>query len=249
MAVQLTVDSLDGVGEDLKPVYVEADGGKFVLDPDKYAETKKKGVLAKNSELLGKLKKEQDALKRFEALKDFDDEALTALLESRNGNGKPPDAEAAKAENERAAAKAAKKHADEKAALAAENETLKKQIRYFQLTVPLKEVAIKAGVFPEEVELVIYDSQKYFKLDDNGKIVVLDEDGDVAEMTPLKWFTDVYKERRPRLFAATGAGGSGATGGSVNTGSGPKTVKRSQWDAMTTSERTKLSKDGGKVLD
>ena len=59
MTLKLMLDSLEGVSEDMKPFYAEADG-KFQLDPTKYAqsvvERETAGLRAKVDELLGEAK-------------------------------------------------------------------------------------------------------------------------------------------------------------------------------------------------
>ena len=253
MAIEVILDSLDNVGESLKGFYVE-DGDKFKLDVDKYTESVRSGVDKKNKELLGKLKNATDGAKRFAPLAELDDDELEELVEylttkknGGSGDGKKLDGDATKAEVERATAKLLKKHETEKGALTTENETLKKRVQYFELTVPLREIALKAGVFPEDVDLALFDTQKYFRLGENGKIVVLDEDGDVSDMKPEKFFTDIYRERRPRLFSATGAGGSGADKSKGPTGTKKKTMKRADWQKLTPAESTKFFKEGGTI--
>ncbi len=228
------VESLDGIDEGMRGAYVEKEG-KFNLDPDKYAEFKAQGLKNKNKELLGKLNEAKTGAKRFEILSDADETDLADFsewLKSRgqdNGNGKPKATDI-----QRQLDKATQKHATyEKqiADLSAEN-------KHFKLTVPLREIALKAGVRPEDIDLAILDTQKRFALDDANKIVVLDEDGDPADgVTPQKFFESLYKEQRPNLYRPSGGAGSGASANTGGGASGKRTITRAQYDAMSHPER------------
>ena len=59
----------------------------------------------------------------------------------------------------------------------------------------------------------------------------MDEDGDPTDITPQKFFETLYKEQRPKFYAPSGAGGSGAP---ANTGSGTtaKTMKREAFNLL-----------------
>src|SRR5215471_13544526 len=86
MPIELQLDSLDSVSQELRPVYTEQDG-KFFLDPEKYAEQQKKALLDKNRQLITELRSAQGVAKRFEGLKDLDDDQLSQLLETHSSNG------------------------------------------------------------------------------------------------------------------------------------------------------------------
>lgn len=250
--MELIVDTLDGVDDKLKAVYVETDG-KFTLDPDKYAEVQAQGLKKKNGELLGKLNSATTQVKGYErfkpvveALTEADDEELTQFLEGwskrgeENGNGKGKhDPEAAKQQEyeKKLHAKELKKRDDMIAALQPENEKLKAKLRDFELWTPLRELALKAGLFPEDWELarLHLNSKGQFGFDEDGKIVVMDG-GEVSTVTPEKFFKEVYPDQQPKFYKPTGAGGSGAQGGTTNSKS-TKTIKRSEWDALTQPER------------
>src|SRR5215831_14049073 len=200
MAVELVLDSIDGVDETLKPAYVERDG-KFHLDVEKYADTRIKGLKSNNTGLKTELDTARSSLRRFDRFKDLDDAALDKMLEGHNananGNGH---ADQLKRLNE--------KHATEKTKLESTVAGLTQELKVFKLKVPLKDAALKAGMLPDYVDLALYDTQASFRLEADGKIVVLDADGDPTDMTPQRFF-DAYKLKRPHLFAASGAGGSG----------------------------------------
>ena len=258
MSVEFQVDSLDSVDESLKPAYVEKDG-KFHLDVDKYAEIspKTQGLKTKNKELLGKLTKAKDGLKKFEKLADLEDDDIAELLELRenkdklNDKGKEPSAADAErlAQLEKLHKKALDKVSGEKTATETRAAELEKQLKHYQLTVPIRDVAVKAGVIAEDLELVLLDTAKRFSLSEEGKIVVLDEDGDPTDITPQKFFETLYKEQRPKFYAASGAGGSGAPPSNTSGSVGSKVITRSQWEKMSPAESSKFFTDGGKIKD
>jgi hypothetical protein len=233
MALEFQVDSLDTVDESLKSVYVEKDG-KFNLDADKYAEFKATGLKNKNKELLGKLGKASDGLKKFEKFAEFDDSDLEELLELRANKDKPgekPGDDERIAQLEKLHKKALDKITGEKGATETRAAELEKQVKHYQLTIPVRDAALKAGVLPEDLEVVMLDTQKRFGLNDEGKPVVLDEDGDPMDVSLDKFFSSLYKEQRPKFYAPSGAGGSGAPTNAGGGGSG-KTMKMAAFQEL-----------------
>ncbi len=238
MAVEFVVDSIDTVDESIRPAYVEKDG-KFTLDVDKYAELspKTQGLKTKNRELLGKLTKASEASKRFEKFADFDDDDLAELLELRANKDNPATKDPTAAEAERLAQleklhkKALDKLTGEKAGVETRAADLEKQVKHYQLTIPVRDAALKAGVLPEDLDVVMLDTQKRFGLNDEGKVIVLDEDGDPQDITVDKFFSSLYKEQRPKFFAASGAGGSGAPANAGGGGSG-KSMKMADFQNL-----------------
>ena len=238
---ELVVDSLDSVDESIKGAYVETDG-KFNLDVDKYAEVKAQGLKSKNKELLGKLSKAAEGSKRFEKFAELTDDELSELLDLRenkdklNDKGKEPSA--ADAERLKQLENKHKKDLDrvsgEKTAAETRAAELEKKVKHYELTVPIKETALKAGVLPEDLNLVLLDTQSRFSLNDEGKIVVLDEDGDPTDITPQKFFETLYKVQRPKFYAASGATGSGAPSATTSA-NGKKVMRRSDFDKLTLS--------------
>src|ERR1051326_8857509 len=242
MPVEFTVDSLDTVEESLRPAYVENEG-KFNLDPDKYAEVKAQGLKSKNKELLGKLTKANDGLKRFEKIADFEDDDLTEFQTWRENKDKqpPPDDKAGKgstelqAQFEKAREKDKAKWDGEKSALETRISDLTRENRNFKLTVPLRDIAVKAGVIADDLDLVLLDTAKRFTLNEDDKIVLLDEDGDPTDITPQKFFETLYREQRQKFYAASGAAGSGAPSSTGSTG-GKRTMRRSEFEKLQNSD-------------
>lgn len=255
MAIEITVDSLDSVDESLRGVYVEADG-QYMLDPDKYAEHKALGLKKKNSELIGKEKQLKAELAKFEKFKDLDLDALEEFFEAReqgqqdNGKGKPdgeqsPDLRRLNKQIEKLQGQLKQNEATWQM----EREQMVAELRHYKLTVPLKEIALKAGVLPDDVDLALLETAKRFRLQDDGRILVVDEDGDPTTDTPERFFKEVYRDMRPKFYAATGAGGSGAAPGAKGGTGGNKTMKRTAFDALNAIQRAKAIKDGVQIVD
>jgi hypothetical protein len=245
MDIQFEVDSLDTVAdESLKSVYVERDG-KFHFDPDKYAEVKiqSSGLKKKNSDLIAKEKALRESLKKFEPLGDFDPDDLTEFQTWRENKDKtpPPDDKSGKGSEElqaqfdKALGKEKSKFATELATRDTKIDELTRENKHFKLTVPLRDIAVKAGVIADDLDLVLLDTAKRFTLNEDDKIVVLDEDGDPTDITPQKFFETLYREQRPKFYAASGAAGSGAPSSTGSTG-GKRTMRRSEFDKMLVSD-------------
>ena len=257
MPVEYTVDSLDSVDESIRGAYVEADG-KFNFDPDKYAEIKiqSSGLKKKNSDLINKEKALRESLKKFEPLGDFDEDQLTEFQTWRENKDKTP-ADGKHKPSEQLQADFDKFHNKEKSKWEAKEQELyatiaekDKKLRHYELTVPIRDAAAKAGVLAEDMELVMLDVSGKFALDENGngKIFMVDGDGDLTDVTPEKFFGTLYRQQRPKFYAASGASGSGAPSGTTAHG-GAKVATRAQWEKMSSQESAKFFADGGKLVD
>lgn len=232
MPIEFQVETLDKVDEAIRGAYVEAEGGKFTFDPDKYAEIKAAGLKKKTTELLGKVKLKDEELAKYgkfksltEALAEAEEEEILQVLDHWNkrgegGKGKgDPDAAKQLEMKDRLHAKELKKRDDELGQLKTESEKTRLELREFKLWTPLRDIAIKAGLNPEDWEIARLDlaNQRRFDFDDDGKITVL-EDGSPSTVTPEKFFKDVYSDLRPKFYKATSAGGSGAPNGTKGGG-------------------------------
>lgn len=248
MPITLAYDTRDAVPEALKDHVAERDG-KFIFEAEPLS------VVTETQGKLKKLRADLDAkstkLGRFAKLdelgEELDVDELLSLRELKK-QGKPltPDE---KAELERLHQKQLTKLNGD---LKARDERLtaaETQLKHFKLTVPLQQIALKAGVLPDDVSLALLETQSRFRLNDAGKIVVLDADGDETDITPETFFSKLYKEQRPKFYAATGAAGSGSQNNTNGGRSGPKTITRVEFDALSQADRMQRSKDGYKVVD
>jgi uncharacterized protein YnzC (UPF0291/DUF896 family) len=248
MPFKLEFAKAEDAPEALRAHLAEADG-KFVFEGEPIS------VVTQTNEKLKKLRGDLDAktakLGRFAKLDELGDELdvdeLLSLRELKK-QGKPLTADE-KAELERLHKKQLDKlngdvkTRDERLTVA------EAELKRYRLTEPLKAIALKAGVLPEDLELAMLETQSRFRLsDDSKKIVVVDEDGDATDITPQDFFGKLYKQQRPKFYAASGAGGSGATqnsGGSA----GKKTITRADFDKLPPPSQSAFVKGGGTVTD
>ena len=249
MPVEYTVDSLDTVDESIRGAYVPSEDGKFNFDPDKYAEVKAQGLKNKNSELIRTQKQIKEANKRFEPFAQFSDEDIQEILDWREQKLNPPPADPNKgkgseelqAQFDKVLKSKETKWNSEKAALETQLAELTKENKHFKLTVPLRDIAAKAGVFNDYLDLALLDTAQRFALDDDGKIVVLD-DGEPSDVTPEKFFSVLYKEQRPNLYAPSGAAGSGAP---ANTGinAGGRAMRMADFQKLSSEQQRAFMTD------
>ena len=215
----LIVDSLDNVEESIRSAYVESEG-QFTLDPDRYADMKKQGLLRKNSELIGEQKRLKEQAAKWERFKDIDPDALEEFIESRDsessnaGDAKgeqKPKATGVNVERVKQRYEAQLKERED------EITTQKQQVREFSIWTPVRDLALKMknGVLPDRIDAFVklMRTDGRFDLNDAGQLVFKESDGYVSDRTPEKAF-EVLREEYPFFFAASGAAGSGAVPGS-----------------------------------
>lgn len=242
MPIEMTFDTREAVPEGIAN-HVEEIDGKFVFKAEPLS------AVAETQSKLKKLRADLDAkaaaLGKFSKLNELGDELdideLLSLRELKK-QGKPLTADE-KAELERQHAKALNKFTGDLKAREEALATAQAELKHYKLTVPLKEIALKAGVLPDDVNLALLEVGNRFRLNDDGKIVVVDSDGDVTDITPETFFGKLYKEQRPKFYAASGAGGSNASGDTKG-GSRTGNTIRSQ---MTTAEKAAYIKEHGQA--
>lgn len=251
MAIEFVVESLDQVGEDLKPAYVEVDG-KFQLDADRYAELKAAGLKKKNAELLGKEKALKENLTRLERFKDVPEDEWdgfqTWKQQQAEGGGKPANgADAGALEKAMAKEKARfeRQLAEQQAAVAERDAKLagyEKQIREYAIWGPVKDLAIENEVLSDRMEafITLLRAQGRFDLDEDGTTLIFkNADGTPTLQKPKEAFKLTLKNEFPWAFAASGAGGSGAPNGST----GAQT--RQDWLKLSATERLEAARQAG----
>jgi hypothetical protein len=91
-----------------------------------------------------------------------------------------------------------------------EKSTLKARLRRFELDDRVRQAALTAGVLPADLEDVIVLTARNFRLEDDGALTVLDDAGTPTADTVAEFFSRTYRERRPKFYGASLAGGSGA---------------------------------------
>lgn len=224
---------------------------------DQYVEQHVSGLKAKNNELLGKNRSLSDELTNFKSqFEGLDIDAVKGLLQKAGqdeetkllAEGKIEEVIQKRTEKMREehdkVLKAEKERADKAEAYA---EKFKKSVVQSQIV----QAAIELEALPEATPDIAFLAQTKFALDENGKAVAVDENGDVVigkdgknPLTPKEWIEDI-RESKPYFFPKpNGAGGQGG-----NNSGGKNTIKRSEFDAMSPTEKANYIRKGGNVID
>lgn len=248
MALKLLLDSLDGLDEALKSLYVEKDG-KFHLDVTGIEDT---------SGLKSALQKERDAAKAErqrakdleDRFKDIDPDKVREMMSKLDKDGEAQLIAAGKLD-EVVAKRTEKQRAELMKQLEAANaQTAAEKARAAKfsqrvLDNNIRAAAAKAGLHAGAVEDALFRARTMFNVDDEGNALQFDESGKPVlgkdgktPFTPAEWLESM-KDTAPHWFPAGSAGG-GATG-NRDTGGG-KTIKRSAFDSLPLEERSAILK-------
>lgn len=197
------VEALDAVPEAYRERYTERDG-KFHLDEIEIDDKQEvHTALEKERE---ERRKAKEQLEKFNGLDP--DKAREALKKEQA-------AEEAKLKEkgkyEELLAKQAAQAAKDIAAREAKITEQTAQLRKFKLDDVVRSAALRSGVLADDIEDVMVITSSRFDLDADGAVVMKDNSG----LTADKFFETVFKEQKPKFYAPSGAGGSGAppTGG------------------------------------
>lgn len=206
MSLPFIVDSLDAIKEEHRALYVE-ENGKFRLDLEGYEDPKGlKSALqserdaAKNAKLeLQKLQKQFEGIdpeivKKVFAQIDQDEEAKL-IAEGKVNEVIQKRTEKMREEHEKLL-KAEKERADKAEAYA---QKFKQSVIQSQIV----QAAIELEALPEATPDIAFLAQSKFALDENGKAVAVDENGEVVigkdgqtPMTPKEWVESLREQNR-----------------------------------------------------
>ena len=220
MALAREVESLDDVPEYARPGYKQV-GEKWVNEDIEDVEGLRK-TMRSERETRKTLEREVVELRPFKELglsarEIADQKAEIARLREAGGS---------QADVEKLIEKRLKQVRDEELGpVAKERDLLRAENRDLKLTDKIRAAFLEAGGRKEDVDLAVLDTARRFDLNDKGKIVVLDDDGDSTGETPKEWFEKRYKTARPNLFNGSGASGGGASSGGPG-GSGDAEVRK-----------------------
>lgn len=238
--LELEVTTLDGVAENLRDLYAEKDG-KYTLQVKGAVS---QSVFEQRGEQLQEARAESiDRRKMLDLYKPFGTvEEIQAKL-SAAAKGKNPEAETIIAELRKAADA-------EKAALQSRIDGMVKKTT----AAALKAELAQAGVVPEGLDLLAtfagqriqYDGDAARFLTADGKPMIGSGADGAATMAE---FVAKLTEGYPSLVKAPGAGGAGTQPNAKGGTPAGKTVKRSEFDAMSQPARADFAKSGGSVVD
>lgn len=236
--MEITLDAIDGLPENLKPLAAQADG-KFKLDLSKVMPAEDlsglRSALQKERENAGaysKLGKPDEISKRISDL-----EAAAA----KGGKG---------GEEAQEKLDALKKDYEGKLA---DRDTRLTSLMRRQANAELRAELAKAGVIPEGLDILATFAASRIQFNDDGSPKVLTADGKPMIGSGADHgatLSDLAKELAktiPHLVADGGKGGGGKP--PSNGGTPQKTVTRAEFDAMSQADRAAHAKSGGKVTD
>ncbi|MFG4062046.1 hypothetical protein ACFZ8M_19285, partial [Acinetobacter baumannii] len=206
MSLPFIVDSLDAIKEEHRALYVE-ENGKFRLDLEGYEDPKGlKSALqserdaAKNAKLeLQKLQKQFEGIdpeivKKVFAQIDQDEEAKL-IAEGKVNEVIQKRTEKMREEHEKLL-KAEKERADKAEAYA---QKFKQSVIQSQIV----QAAVELEALPEATADIAFLAQSKFALDENGKAVAVDENGEVVigkdgqtALSPKEW-VESLREQKP----------------------------------------------------
>ena len=123
---------------------------------------------------------------------------------------------------------------------------LQRELRENKIWAPVQDLAIKSGVMPDRLKPFMNQlrTDERFDLDDDGKLIYRDKNGDLTATTPKRAFEIYLREEEPWAFEASKAGGTGAKNGSK--GSGGRVISRDSYDAMSPLQKEQAVKDGAR---
>lgn len=250
MTLKFQLDNLEGVDDAIKPLYAEAEGGKYVLQvegvvpEDKYQKASQQAV--DNATEAARRRKTVERITGKLGLDSAEglDEALDALLAGKSGGKADKDQEAVIAQI-KAQAEAQVKEAQAKL------QQIQMQGAQSQLSAEL----VKAGFPAKAAEMFAAANMNRVQLDDAGNVRIMGANNSPLAGSGADGFAvmgDLAKElaaAMPEFLVDAGKGGGGKPPASGSGGAGAKTVTRSQFDAMSHRDRAGFAKQGGKVVD
>lgn len=237
MALKLMIDSLDGVDEALRPLYVEKDG-KFALAVDGVEDTSGlKNALAAERKRAADLEKQTKAWKTLGKTP----EEIAELVDAAELKAQT-DAER-KGEWDKLRAQMNDKHAQD---LKLKDETIGQMRKRLQAEL-VDAKAVSAIASAKGVpDLLLPHVQRFTKVDDDFNVVVVDAKGDPrvnGKGDPLS-IADLIEEMKANEIFGRAFEGSGQSGSGMrpNSGGGGNPAGRITWDDLQGSTPTQRAK-------
>ena len=247
MALNFELESLDGLPEAHRELYVQRDG-KYVLDVEGAESRTRVTEFRDNNVRL--LKENEDLRKAAERFKDIDLDEYQKLLADRRDSRekdllKKGDVDQIIAERTEAMAAAHKKALDERdGRIAALEGSLSQELIHNRL----RQGGIAANVRKEALEDLLMYGDRTWKLGSDGRPVAQDANGqpmfntDGEPMTIDEW-VDARRQDRPHWFE--GSSGGGARHGS-NNGGGAAQINRRPVSEWSEAEKLSFIKEHGR---
>lgn len=257
MPFDYELDSLDAVKDEaIKALYKQTDDGKHRLDLEAYGEFVKKPLVAKNSDLVGRLNKIKPIADKF---KDFSDDDFSAFQQwkaehdddddddDNKGNKKDFDpkkfAKQLKADLQKDFDAKVKAKDDE---LAAERAKFDNYRFDQELTSAALESSVIGARLKKFKAAALADGIFSYK---DGKLVVLDEDGEPSTEPVADKFKALAASDEWKFFFEASAAGGGSGETKTTRKNGAKPLKRSEMSAKEKSDFIKANGGGQKGLE
>lgn len=244
MPLKLIVDSLDGIDDASKALYVQKDG-KYHLDVDGLPDTSTlektlKTVRAERENFERELK---DIRNKFSGIKDPDQvRKLLEQIESDEEAALIASGKVSEVVQKRTEKHMAAMQAKVDAALAQEQAAIKKANVFTErvLKGQVAQEAMALEVFDKALDDVWLRAKAIFVLDDEGAAVAKDSKGEVilgkdgkTPFTINEWMTEL-KEKAPHLFKNVNSGGGTRK---------PRESGKSSEDALPARERLRIARE------
>jgi hypothetical protein len=220
---------------------------------DAAVEAATSGLKQKNQELLGKVVKAKELEKQFEGLDPVELKKMKDLIDADEDNkliaeGKKHQVVEKYTERMRA---------QHKTELEAKDALVQKQAeradRYREAVLDNQIRIVTNGLHKSAVEDALLHARQIFSLDDKGNAVQLDAEGlpvlgkdGSTPFSPAEWI-ESQKELKPHWFPS-GTSGSGANG-TREAGGGASSIKRADFEKLSTADRAKKARSGIKIID
>lgn len=225
----------DALDDSLKTLYVESGDG-YKLDAD-FEDVD--GLKAKRDELLGKVSEMSKTLKAFEGIDpDKAKESIAKLTEIEDGQLLK------KQQFDEVLARKKGEWDNEREGLLKKIDGMISRTARQELAIKLAAHGVKQNM-AEDLATIL--TERHIKYAENGDGVAW-KTIDGLEAVDLDKYIPGLKESKADYFAATVAGGSGASGSKADSGNG-KSITREQYDANPTTYASQLAKGELAVTD
>ena len=235
MALKAVLESLDGLPDAVKAEYTDLGDGTFKLSVEGA------DALVDTSGLRNTVKTLRDQNKTLaawsRAFPDKTPEEIAELVrQAESGTDGRPDLK--KVRQEAIADEERKRLAAEQ-----ERDAARGELKTHRMRQQITKLALENGVMDDRLDDAVDAAMRTHDLDEKGRLVLLDEDGEVDSKTPAQFFTEILKVKKAWLFKAPDASGSGSDGKKPK-GGNASTVK-SKKDLKTDQEKSDfISKHG-----
>lgn len=204
MALKRLIAKLEDVEEKFRPAYSpNSSGDGFVLDAEPDPDISKLGEFRENN------RKMKEQLEAWVALGMTPEQAKAKLVEQKK---KADDAENEKLSMKQLEEKYSKQLSDSEKAGNDKVAALQAKLDAHEIRGPIRQALLKAGAIAGDVDDLIdsLERRNRFRRGEDGKLQILDEQGDPQLNVTADKFAEQVRKERARWFEPLKPGGSGA---------------------------------------